>query len=299
MFLISGTYEGNFLRCDGRLKLPPDLSFFDFRNYSGAIPKSKEINLIIQKVEFGTAVSFTSHLMVSLCVHARDKMGRNGFFACRIVSPEVSEISPVDWFVNNVPDLYRYLHNDAPLAGGAITHLPVARSSEVIDFSFLRSRVNPKKIARVDVNWLSEHGFNVVRQLIDERLLGLDSFTLICGNDPSFNDDVVDKIYDWYEEAKLYEVERKRRSEDLKRRRLALKYKHAEEDRFWELLYQVADASCIILMSLLALIYFAFSLFSVAHQLDGSDPLHYFSGLALLIVIARLVFKLIASLSED
>ena len=291
MFLISGTYEGNFLRCNGRIKLPSDLSFFDLRNYQGAIPQSQDINLIIQKIEFGTSTSTTSHLLVSLCVYAKDKVGRNGFFACRAVSPNISQITAVDWFVQNVSELYHYLHNDAPLEDGAITHVPDARSSEVIDFSHLKSKVDPKKIARVNVNWLSEQGFHVVRDLIDERLIGLDSFTLICGNNPSFNDDIVNKIYDWYEERMLHELEAKRKLEELKRRKLALQYKRAEEDRFWEFLYQVAEVACIVLMTLLALIYFIFSIISDAHRLDGSDPVHYFSGIAAVVALLRSFFK--------
>lgn len=296
MFLISGTYEGNFLRCNGRIKLPSDLSFFDLRNYQGAIPKSKEINLIIQKIDFGTAASSTSHLLVSLCVFAKDRVGRNGFFACRSVSPQLSQISAADWFVESVSGLYHYLHNDAPLHDGAITHVPEARTSEVIDFSHLKSKVNPKKIARVNVNWLSEEGFNSIRGLIDERLIGLDSFTIIFGNNSSFNDDIVSKIYDWYEERMLHELEARRKLEDLKRRKRALQLKQAEEDKIWEFLYQTAEVACIVFMSLLALIYVIFLILSDVHDLDGSDPIVYFCGVAAIIAFLRFFFKVMDKL---
>ena len=296
MFLISGTYEGNFLRCNGRIKLPADLSFFDLRNYQGAIPRNGDINLIIQKIEFGTSASSTSHLLVSLCVHARDKVGRNGFFACRSVSPQISHINPINWFVENISELYHYLQNDAPLENGAITHVPDARSSEVIDFSHLKSKVDHKRIARFNVNWLSEQGLRATCNLIDERLSGLDSFTLICGNDSSFNDDIVDKIYDWYEENKLRELEFKRNLEYRKLRKLELIYKKAEEDRFWDFLYQIAEVTCILLMALLALIYLIFSLSSNSYQLDGSDPVHYFSGIAAFVALGRSFFKIMSNL---
>jgi hypothetical protein len=296
MFLISGTYEGNFLRCNGRLKLPSDLSFFDLRNYQGAIPQGREINLIIQKIEFGTTASSTSHLLVSLCVRARDKVGRNGFFACRSLSPPISQILNGHWFSENVSQLYHYLRNDAPLADGAITHVPDARSSEIIDFSNLQSKVNSKRIARVNVNWLTEQGFYQIRELINERLIALDSFTLICGNDISFNDDIVDKIYDWHEESRLEALENRRKLIDVKRRQLALKNKQIEEERYWQFLYQLAEVGCIAAMALLGFIYFVFTMLSDSHQLDGTDPVHYFSAIAIVVAFGRLFFILKANL---
>lgn len=291
MFLISGTYQGNFLRSNnGRLKPPPDLSYFDFRNYKGAIPRAGEINLIVQKVVFEVGAVTSSHLMISLCILARDGAGRDGFFSGRFISPEVGNFSPEEWFIENIAKLYRYISNDAPLKNGAITHIPESSSSKLIDFSGLVSAVDSKRMGYFNVNWLSEGGINFILNFLNERLLNLPSFTLVFGNEVGFEDDLDKKICDWYEEYnfQLISMEEKKR-QIMWRRRLAIQ-KQAEEEEFWNFIYHLADFSCLILMILLALYYLLFSLSSFA----GFDLLTLLSFMALFIASARLCFKILA-----
>ena len=152
MFFISGTYEGNFIRSDYRIKRPKDLSFFDLQNYPGALPvKKSSPNLIIQKAEFSKDGASSSHLMVTICVNALDKFGRKGFFSCRVISDEdISSIDTAIWFEENIGELYRKFR-DAPIdENGAITHLPDAISSRSWDLSGLISRFNPSTIILVE-----------------------------------------------------------------------------------------------------------------------------------------------------
>jgi hypothetical protein len=295
MFVISGTYHGNFLRShNGRIKPPPDLSYFDFRNYKGAIPRAGEINLIVQKVVFEVGSVSSSHLMISLCILARDGVGRDGFFSGRFISPEVGNFSPNEWFIENIAKLYRYMRNDAPLRNGAITHIPESSSSKLIDFSGLVSAVDSKRIGYFNVNWLSEDGINFILHFLNERLLNLPSFTLVFGNDAKFEDDLDKKICDWYEEYnfQIISMEEKRKQVIL-RRRLTIQ-KQAEEEEFWDFLYHFADFSCLILMILLALYYLLFSLSAFA----GFDLLTMISFVAFLIAAGRLFFKILAHMTD-
>lgn len=291
MFLISGTYQGNFLRSNnGRIKPPPDLSYFDFRNYKGAIPRAGEINLIVQKAVFEVGAVTSSHLMISLCILARDGAGRDGFFSARFISPEVGNFAPEEWFIENIAKLYRYMRNDAPLKNGAITHIPESSSSKLIDFSGLVSAVDAKRIGTFNVNWLSEGGINFILNFLNERLLNLPSFTLVFGKDEVFEDDLDKKICDWYEEYNFQIIAMaEKKQQIILRRRIAMQ-KQAEEEEFWDFIYHFADLSCIFLMLLLALYYLVFSVSSFA----GFDFLTLFSFAAIFIASGRLFLKILA-----
>lgn len=291
MFLISGTYQGNFLRSNnGRIKPPPDLSYFDFRNYKGAIPRAGEINLIVQKAVFEVGAVTSSHLMISLCILARDGAGRDGFFSARFISPEVGNFAPEEWFIENIAKLYRYMRNDAPLKNGAITHIPESSSSKLIDFSGLVSAVDAKRMGTFNVNWLSEGGINFILNFLNERLLNLPSFTLVFGKDEVFEDDLDKKICDWYEEYNFQIIAMaEKKQQIILRRRIAMQ-KQAEEEEFWDFIYHFADLSCIFLMLLLALYYLVFSVSSFA----GFDFLTLFSFAAIFIASGRLFLKILA-----
>ena len=294
MFLLSGTYEGNFLRGGGHIKLPPDLSFFDLRNYPGSIPQNKKINLMIQRVRFGTSVPSGTHLMVSLCVSAKDKLGRDGFFACRYLSPELSQIQPGVWFVESVAELYRYLTNEAPLENGGITHVPDPTSPKVVDFSHLQSKVELKKIAYIDIDWLSERGLTAVRDLmLDEKLNKLESFTLIFGDNVEFKHSLTGWIDDWLMEEERDQLDRKRKLEENYKRRVALHYKQAEQAKLWEELYDIAEKSCLSLMTILVLAYII-----IAKTSGVELGLDWFCGLASLVVLGRTLHILFSKFQD-
>ena len=286
MFLVSGTFNGNFLECEGKLKLPPDLSFFDLRNYHGAIPAPQKQNIILQKLRFGAGSSATSHLMVSLCVYAKDNVGRDGFFACREISQNIRNIEPNKWFVGAVRNLVKYLHNEAPLENGSITHIPVYNSDNLYDFSNLQSRVENKRLARVHVEWPSSEAFQKIFHLIDNKLLSLESFALIFGADPTFDDVLEKKLHDWHEEVRLQELIKSQNEAERRRKLYVWRLKKAEENRVWDQYYKTAEMVCVIDMIVLALCYFLFSILR-EFQLNASDPLLYYSIFALVVGVGR------------
>ena len=248
MFLISGTYNGNFLWCKDRLVYPSDLSFFDFRNYRGAIPSKDEVNLIIQKLEFSTRAGVSSHLMVSLCVGARDIVGRPGFLACRRISNSIPDVLVSDWLVESVRQLGQYLKHRAPLVDGAVVGVPVLESNKTIDISHLKSKLDHKRIAHVNVNWQSESGLRQVLGLISDDLLSLESFTLVFGSEGGGSDYTKEKIETWIQDVRSDERKRTRELEHLRRKRLAKQLKSAEDDRYWEFLYLFAKRACVVLL---------------------------------------------------
>ena len=305
MFFISGTYEGNFIRSDCRIKRPTDLSFFDFQNYPDALPlNNNNPNLIIQKVSISNECVTSSHLMIAICVNALDKFGRKGFFSCRELSDEdISSIDTTTWFNNNIRKLYHYLIDSAPIENDAITHLPDITSSETMDLSGLINKFNPSTIIKWNLNWLTKGGIKSLHQVLNDRLFSINDFTLICGLNDNFPDEIHEEISDMLEEQKIKKHQADILRENKKKALRQANFEYERWKRRWDEIAQLAEGIALICMIMLPVIYFLVNLFS-SNESSGPesssfDPIVYLCWISIIFASSLTLYKIIAVFIQD